>query len=212
MRSQTKVRLRWNALAGAWTIQEFSLVVAQWSAPPCPESSGPRPVGKVVFASQLNGEDASGPRPFGEVSSSRCDRLREGFVVAFEKVSLARLRMLVFWCACGGAAVSCGCAGSGFALVEGMAGFGGVISPPLVTNPSICRQSLHQARAARGWRSMKARPDSRASYKALRSAVSPPSGMNPWIRAGRSATTRSSTYSSPGGHPCRPGSTRPMLP
>lgn len=71
MRSQTKVRLRWNALAGAWTIQKSSLVVAQWSAPPCPESSGPRPVGKVVFASQLNGEDASGPRPVGKVSVSQ---------------------------------------------------------------------------------------------------------------------------------------------
>ena len=136
MRSQTRVRLRWNALAGAWTIQQSSLVGAQWRAPPCPESSEPRPVGKVAFASQLNGEDASGPRPFGEVSSSRSDRLREEFVVAFEMVSLARLRMLVFWCACGGAAVSCGCAGSDFALVEAMAGFGGVISPPLVAKPS----------------------------------------------------------------------------
>ncbi len=47
MRSQTRVRLRWNALAGAWTIQGSSLVVAQWSAPPCPESSGPRPVGEA---------------------------------------------------------------------------------------------------------------------------------------------------------------------
>ena len=116
MRSQTKVRLRWNALAGAWTIQKSSLVVAQWSAPPCPESSGPRPVGKVVFASQLNGEDASGPRPFGEVSSSRCDRLREGFVVAFEKVSLARFEgARAFGALVEGAAEPFRCAGSGLA-------------------------------------------------------------------------------------------------
>lgn len=36
-----------------------------------------------------------------------------------------------------GAAGSSRCAGSDFALVEAMAGFGGVISPPLVVKPSI---------------------------------------------------------------------------
>lgn len=36
-----------------------------------------------------------------------------------------------------GSAGSSRCAGSDFALVEAMAGFGGVISPPLVVKPSI---------------------------------------------------------------------------